>query len=860
MKTILKNMRILPLAFLLTSCIGFPDNSVTDIRKVPLPVEKYFESYSGTITKSSLGASENGLFCWSVAAYRDGMLYDVAGTGSGRTYLELQIGDTYSIYALANTLNTEMFFEEIISEESLLGAVESFEFIPGYLPMSGHSSLYVSPSTASLPVVFTRLVAKYNVRIEQNFADPNASFEATGMRVCGTSVMARPFQKQAGTFAISAQSSSELGDEFDFASPADISSLNSGGSVALYTMENLQGTVPNSDPWRKNTSRPATWLELSGIWTTAGASAEMTYRMFLGANATDDFNVARNTSYNLTLSLSEDGFGHLGSSWKVVRTDFSDSRKIHVEGDWTTDRIDVYDDGVPVQYVLDKNYAGMDVLVSLECVDDAMLTLTRSGDVIELSTALRDCLVRPCDELVVSTRDGAELLRLPVTVWHRLDFTDFDLGGEATDPGDVTVGQKLVFSIGSMEVFPDEGYPLSRLGFRFGKYSTGAALTPHYFDVQDVAFGPGEAVLECWAVGEPGDLLYLEVYDTVNGAVLTRDGVFLVEKPSIRWVDWTGSGGYSATQPSSPKTLTLGGPAETLLLQYVSPRGCNVEFNRDLLQELDLEPDLSYSGNGYLSITPVYTTSFGDVNYPRQVYSVRVDNPHYRPQTVGSFIGQYCTGLADYGFRMPSLTATAPSAHGSATLPVELRLKPVDLYVDWSGNSLVFELDCISSAEVWIRDVTQRSELSFSVADAYSRLTAGVLTKDELFAEAVDYTFDYKLSDVSFVSSRGISGSRYSYVFSGFETALGENVIDSYLHAYQARIRGLGNENSNLWLNNSTMLQTRMSFDTHNINLGFRTSFPELFFPIGTSERVPFNILYCPDDVTLYLDGKPANH
>jgi len=820
-------------------------------------------SYDGQRTKSSMATDETTLGPWSVAAYHKGSLADYANS-SGKPCMELVCGYTYSIFAIANTPSSEDFFLDYSREADLYEGLEVLslgQLHSGLLPMSCEMTCHVTEESASIPIVFKRLVAKYDIRVDCDFDDPEASFTVTGLSVMNSPFTFRPFQYSSGRFGIAALSLSEVQDGMDCASPSDIDLLNSGSAISLYTLENLQGTIVNDDSWLKTTDSPATWIELTGDWTTAGASASMTYRMYLGSNATSDFNIERNTAYNLTLSLSEAGFGHLESSWKISRADFSDNRTAHVEGDLYSDRIMVYDDGQPSQYIIDKNIEGIDFTVRIEEMEGACLDLVRTGDVIEITTALRDCLSRPCDELVVSTRDGVELRRVPVTVFHRLNFFDYALGGEATDPEDVTVGQKLIFSIRDIDVFDSEGYPGENLGYRFGRYSDEQILSSHCFDVQRVTTGPGEVVLECWAMDDPGDFLYLEIYDRLTGEALTRDGVFLVRRPVIRWVDWVGAGGWQRTQAALPQPLYPGGESRALLLQYLSSSGYKVEFNQELLQELDLEPNLSSSNNGYLSIDPVFTTSFGDVNYPRQVYRVSIENPHDTPRTVGSFISQYYSGFTEEGFRMPPLTATCPNACEAALLPEELRLRPIDISVSWSGNNLAFSLDYSNSAELKIKEVTQNSALTFSVQDALARLAPGVLTREEMFEEAVSYTLDYKLRDPGYIVSNGVSVSdsnSYEYLYRSSSTILGETVTGQCGLNYNFPVKGTGSDGANLWLDNSTMLQTVMSFPMHRIDIGFKTSFPELFLPVSESDRVPFNIVSCPANVTLTLDGKPA--
>lgn len=120
---------------------------------------------------------------------------------------------------------------------------------------------------------------------------------------------------------------------FDSASVQDIKRLNAGGTISLYAFENMQGTLlpGNTDPWRKVPSvigehaARCTFLEAVCSYENAlGSCDEITYRMYLGEDATTNFDVKRNTVYRLTLEPTEKEIRGGRGSWKIETGEWED--------------------------------------------------------------------------------------------------------------------------------------------------------------------------------------------------------------------------------------------------------------------------------------------------------------------------------------------------------------------------------------------------------------------------------------------------------------------------------------------------------------------------------------------------------
>lgn len=198
-------------------------------------------------------------------------------------------------------------------------------------PMScTDASMTMSSRGGVLSMVFTRLVARYDFRLDCSRLR-HGSFEITSLDLRQAPVTATPLLPQSR-----ATSRDEVQDG-DYATASNLSALRSGRSVPFYVLENAQGTLlpGNTDPWSKVPSQLGslgglcTYIEMKGTYTdsSGGLRAAHTYRMYLGDDSTTNFDVTRGTSYDLTLTLSDDGFLH--ASWKAERQVLSDTRSMY---------------------------------------------------------------------------------------------------------------------------------------------------------------------------------------------------------------------------------------------------------------------------------------------------------------------------------------------------------------------------------------------------------------------------------------------------------------------------------------------------------------------------------------------------
>ncbi len=150
-------------------------------------------------------------------------------------------------------------------------------------------------------------------------------FTVSGVQILQAATDVTPF---------SPLSSAQSVCEGDAASSLDVDALNRGEEVCFYVPENSGGLLlpGNLDQWKKVPSQIGgkaalcSYMQVWGSWSTPGASADVTYRMYLGKDNCSDFSVDGNTESLLTLSLTDEGV--FAASWKVEMRNLQDGRRL----------------------------------------------------------------------------------------------------------------------------------------------------------------------------------------------------------------------------------------------------------------------------------------------------------------------------------------------------------------------------------------------------------------------------------------------------------------------------------------------------------------------------------------------------
>ncbi|MBQ3711298.1 MAG: DUF4906 domain-containing protein [Bacteroidales bacterium] len=254
---------------------------------------------------------------------------------------------SYNIYFLANMGEVAgPTLEEGIGD--VAAAVDSYaSFTERGFPMAGTVLAY-SPS-GSGSVSLSRLVGRFDITAYDNPANTRISYTFLSGKMKACARVIRPFGTLQGEarYASRAEAAVEVIAEGDSLSAADIASLNAGGTVSLYYLENCQGQLlpENDSQWGKSadaiaqaTGDPSladlcSYLELTCRAETPTATyPSVIYRAYLGRDATGDFSVVRNTVNPLRLDMaseliaSEDWFVEPSEPDITGRLCFADTR------------------------------------------------------------------------------------------------------------------------------------------------------------------------------------------------------------------------------------------------------------------------------------------------------------------------------------------------------------------------------------------------------------------------------------------------------------------------------------------------------------------------------------------------------
>ena len=294
------------------------DRRVTGVQSEAVTVR--CEVTAGTPTRSSIDADEDALEDINLYAYCDGKLEAMLYTQSPEDIrIKLYKGRTYNMYALANMGEVEA----PISEEDMKDhrySVGSLREIEGAFPMAWMKEGFtIEGSSPFLGIFLERLLARISFSIDRSELD---DFQVTAIKLRQGALGVYPFREESR-----AESASDVADG-DWASASDLSTVNAGGEIAFYALENRQGVLMpgNSDPCSKtpdgipDNSELCTYLEMTSSYSgqyqgVTVSSDNVTYRFYLGEDNCTDFNVIRNKDVKINLKVTEDRI--FDESWRV---------------------------------------------------------------------------------------------------------------------------------------------------------------------------------------------------------------------------------------------------------------------------------------------------------------------------------------------------------------------------------------------------------------------------------------------------------------------------------------------------------------------------------------------------------------
>jgi hypothetical protein len=170
-----------------------------------------------------------------------------------------------------------------------------------YIPMFGSLTSETVPSTGymvSKTITLTRTLA----RVTLNYTTGVSNFEIRKIRVCNVPNTMQYYPPTSSTTVFPASPSVSTVNTYDY---TDVSGTS--GSCTFYLPENQRGTGSNSttDPTKKGSVNYATYIELVGYTKGATlAGQEVVYKVYLGADSYNDYNICRNTYYSITANIS----------------------------------------------------------------------------------------------------------------------------------------------------------------------------------------------------------------------------------------------------------------------------------------------------------------------------------------------------------------------------------------------------------------------------------------------------------------------------------------------------------------------------------------------------------------------------
>ena len=290
----------------------------------PVDVEFCVSCTDSIETKSSISASETAVTNLNLFVYYDGKLETSSYIESPTSFsMSLVKGRTYNMYALANMGKATAPFkeEEINSYQYSISKVTDIKLA---FPMCWSlADKTISGSGPRININLERMVSRINFSIDSSELE---DFTVTAVRLRQAALKMYPFFDN-GSEGSRASNLSEVGDG-DWASSSDLTKLNAGQKIWFYALENCQGVllpgnksaeskIPSEIPYG---SELCTYLEMTASYSgeyegVPVSSDNVVYRFYIGNDNCSDFNVRRNNSVDISLTVTRDRI--FDESWKV---------------------------------------------------------------------------------------------------------------------------------------------------------------------------------------------------------------------------------------------------------------------------------------------------------------------------------------------------------------------------------------------------------------------------------------------------------------------------------------------------------------------------------------------------------------
>ncbi len=252
------------------------------------------------------------------------LVYNSAGELTGKSYktaapytVTARSGTNCKIYAIANTGSSALFDGTVVSTEQklkdLTTNIASWNSmgISNYLLMTGSKTgvtIAAGESTLTGGMTVSRLAAKVNLVIG---VAAGSGITITNYKICSLPVNSYYINRPLTTEASQTDNAGETGTEPNSKSTAahwtnsGLISVGGASSVntTFYMFENRRGVnssiAAQNQKIKANAPDSATYVVING----EGSGFKATWKVYLGANNTSNFNVKRNCSYKYTITL-----------------------------------------------------------------------------------------------------------------------------------------------------------------------------------------------------------------------------------------------------------------------------------------------------------------------------------------------------------------------------------------------------------------------------------------------------------------------------------------------------------------------------------------------------------------------------
>ncbi len=306
------------------SCIGYTDERET---ARTMDVTFHIVADGFTDTRSSFTWGENEIRDIQIVITKeDGSVFDVLySDSSSELGFTGNVGSRYHIWAAANLgekVDVHDLQDFTAGTRSITKAGIAASGIPMFNGPDGQE-IMLSDDSGAVTVFLTRMLARVDLKVDTRLLKMQSQFNVKSVSIYNAINTYSPF-----TPAVRQEHRGRVEYTFDSASSSDVSILNRGGTISLYAFENMQGTLlpGNTDPWKKVPSSLGdagdycSYLEVDCSY----GYDDVTYRMYLGKDATENFDVERNTVYRVTLMPTEKEIRGERGSWKVEAEPWND--------------------------------------------------------------------------------------------------------------------------------------------------------------------------------------------------------------------------------------------------------------------------------------------------------------------------------------------------------------------------------------------------------------------------------------------------------------------------------------------------------------------------------------------------------